>query len=396
MSLFTPNTDLLNSYFSKAKYLMAWRICLTFCFVFAILAAIFSSSNITVFVIFSILFGISLGSLFFLKTTKKFNPIFWMFAISGTILVHYSINTLPDFTHFVDFLWMIAVILLSFIGLGRRVGFLFITIHAIGIAYFFIVSLNIHIEALQPRTTVQLVSDIIEVSLSLFCITYLLHQYILFNNHFGGELKKMNIELVKKNEENITLVKEIHHRVKNNLQIVISLLRLQKGEMKSDEAKRHFNEAINRIMVMSLIHKKLYQEAEMAHIEVKPYIKDLSNDVIHISNLGMPIKFDIISEVNKIGLKTIVPLGLLINELLSNSIKHAFVKMEEGLININVVAGGKDDFTLIYSDSGTWVEPPKDYTGFGLGLIQTLTEQLEGNFTRNKSEYTFTIKNLDN
>jgi two-component system, sensor histidine kinase PdtaS len=375
---------------------MAWRICLTFCIVFAALAALFSTTSIAILVIFSIVFGISLGSLLYLRTTKKFNPIFWMFTISGTILIHYSINAIPNFTHFVDFFWIVSIVLLSFVGLGRKIGLTFIIIHGLGIAYFFMFNLNEHIEELQPRTQIQLISDLIEIGLSLFCISYLLYQYISFNNYFANELKKVNVQLSKKNEENITLVKEIHHRVKNNLQIVISLLRLQKGEMKSDEAKRHFNEAINRIMVMSLIHKKLYQEAEMAHIEVKPYIKDLSNDVIHISNLGMPIKFDVVSDINKIGLKTIVPLGLLINELLSNSIKHAFVKMEEGLININVLEGKEDEFTLVYSDNGTWVEPPKDYTGFGLGLIQTLAEQLEGSFTRNQSEYTFTIKNLDN
>ena len=396
MSLITPNTDMLPSFFAKAKYIMAWRICFTFCLVFAILAGLFSTTNSTILILFSILCGISLASIFYLKTTKQFNPIFWAFAISGSVIVHYSINSIPNFTHFVDFLWIIAVVLLAFVGLGRKVGFVFIVLHAIGITYFFWYSLNEHIELLETRTQIQLISDIIEIFLSLFCITYLLHQYITFNNYFGSELKKINIELSKKNEENIVLVKEIHHRVKNNLQIVISLLRLQKGEMESAEAKRHFNEAINRIMVMSLIHKKLYQEAEMAHIEVKPYIKDLSNDVIHISNLGLPIKFDITSDVSKIGLKTIVPLGLLINELLSNSIKHAFSNSKEGTINIDIVKRTDKDLKLTYSDNGNWKEPPKDYTGFGLGLIQTLAEQLEGSFTRNQSEYTFAIKNLDN
>jgi two-component sensor histidine kinase len=395
LSLFTPNTKPLNSFFAKAKYVMAWRICLTFCFVFALLASLFITTSFTILIVFSILFGISLGSLFYLKVTKLYNPIFWIFAISGTIILHYSINTIPNFTHFVDFLWMMAVILMAFIGLGKKIGLAFIIVHTLAIIYFFVFNLNEHIELLQPRTQIQIFSDLIEICLSLFCITYLLHQYITFNNYFGGELKKINIELSKKNEEKIVLVKEIHHRVKNNLQIVISLLRLQKGEMKSDEAKRHFNEAINRIMVMSLIHKKLYQEAEMAHIEVKPYIKDLSNDVIHISNLGLPIKFDVISDINKIGLKTIVPLGLLINELLSNTIKHAFSNNKEGTININLVKKTEKDFNLIYSDNGTWIEPSKGYSGFGLGLIQTLTEQLEGSFTRNQSEYTFTIKNLD-
>ena len=111
--------------------------------------------------------------------------------------------------------------------------------------------------------------------------------------------------------------------------------------------------------------------------------------------MGLPIGFSVKSEVNKIGLKTIVPLGLLINELLSNSIKHAFSKKAKGFISINILKSNTNEFKLVYSDDGNWIEPKKNYTGFGLGLIQTLVEQLEGNFTRNKSAYTFTIKNID-
>ena len=396
MNLFTPNTDKLDTYFAKAKYLMAWRIALTFCILFLILIAINSIENTTVFIISIILFVISCLSLVYLKFTTKYNHLFWLYTVSGTVIIHFSINTVHGFTHFVDFLWIMAVILLTFIGLGKRIGFIITLIHGIAIAYFYQVNLNTHLETIVPLTQIQIIFAMMELFLCLFCISYLVHQYIKFNSFFGSKLKSANDALSKKNEENVILVKEIHHRVKNNLQIIISLLRLQKGELKSDEAKRHFNEAINRIMVMSLIHKKLYQESEMAHVEIKPYLDDLSNDVIHISNLGLPIKFEINSQMKKIGLKTIVPLGLLINELLSNSIKHAFAKRAEGNIIIDILAGNEDDFTLKYSDDGTWIEPDKDYTGFGLGLIQTLAEQLEGSFTRNQSEYSFTIKNLDN
>mgnify|MGYP001314461061 CR=1 FL=1 len=395
MSLFTPNTETLDSFFEKAKYLMAWRIALVFCIVFTILAAIFVTTSTPVTIILLTVIVLSLASLVYLKFTKKFDHLFWIFITCGTILIHYSINTIPTFTHFVDFFWIISIILVAFFGLGKEVGFGLITIHGIGIIYFYLFNLNHHLEVIQPQTQIQLMSGLIEISLALFCITYLLSQYLTFNTYFSKELEKSNIELSNKNEENTVLVKEIHHRVKNNLQIIISLLRLQKGELESDEAKKHFNEAINRIMVMSLIHKKLYQEAEMAHIEIKLYLTDLSNDIIKISKLSSPIKFTINSEIDIIGLKTIVPIGLLVNELLSNSIKHAFINMSEGLISINLLAGEENNYILKYEDNGKWIEQNPDYTGFGLGLIETLTEQLEGSFIRNKSEYTFTIKNLD-
>jgi len=394
MNIFNPNTNELDNFFAKAKYIMAWRITLTSSIVFLILSSLSIDSK-TVFIIYSSLLIFSFSSLAYLKFTKKYDTLFWFYTIFGTTIVHYSLNAIPDFTHFVDFLWIITIVLMAFISLGKRIGLLFSLINVIGIIYFYLFNLNLHIESLQPLSPSKLSVAIIEVLTSIFCIGYLIHQYIVFNDYFSNKIKTSNTELLRKNNENIFLVKEIHHRVKNNLQIIISLLRLQKAELKSDEAKRHFTEAINRVMVMSLIHKKLYQKVDMAHIEIKNYLVDLAKDVINISNMGYPIAIDVNSEIDKIGLKTIVPLGLLINELLSNSIKHAF-SQKEGCIFISLLKGNnKDEFLLIYADDGTWLETSKDSRNFGLGLIETLTEQLEGTFSREQSEYTFKIKDLD-
>ncbi|PCI96348.1 MAG: hypothetical protein COB15_10545 [Flavobacteriales bacterium] len=395
MNFFSPNTDDLEGFFNKAKYAMAWRLSIAFISVFLILSVIFITSDIRIFSVFLIILIASLVCFIYLRKSKNFKVLFWIYVICGTILVHYSINYIYEFTHFVDFLWIIATVLLAFVGLGKKVGYVFIVINTLGIYYFFLFSLNKHIELLDERTLTQLIEAIVEITFAIAIISYLLHQYIVFNDYFTYKLTNANTTLTNKNEENIILVKEIHHRVKNNLQIVISLLRLQKHELDSVESRTHFSEAINRIMAMALIHKKLYQQSDMAEIQIEAYLNDLSEDLISISNMGLPIGFSVKSEVNKIGLKTIVPLGLLINELLSNSIKHAFSKKAKGFISINILKSNTNEFKLVYSDDGNWIEPKKNYTGFGLGLIQTLVEQLEGNFTRNKSAYTFTIKNID-
>ena len=209
----------------------------------------------------------------------------------------------------------------------------------------------------------------------------------------------INETLKQKNKENLTLVKEIHHRVKNNLQIIISLLRLQKGELKSEEAKEHFTEAINRIMVMSLIHKKLYQQEELASISIQSYLQDLSADIISLTSLGKPVKVVIHSNIKTIGLKTIVPLGLLTNELIINSLKHAFENKKEGTINITINKNGGSDFLLTYADNGEWVQPKEEHPSFGIELIEILTSQLEGTQTRTSNEegttYLFSLKNID-
>lgn len=372
---------------------MIWRVTVVLSIMFLILAVINFNQSI-VCGIFTTLLIICTGSLYYLKINKSSKFLYWIFAVLGTSVIIFSLNNIPSYTHFVDFLWVIVIILSTYIGLGKRVGLLITIINFLNIIYFYLFNLNINISTLQPLSNFKIYITIFEVMLALACVTFLINQFVDFNTYYGKKLEKNNQELLKINNENLVLVKEIHHRVKNNLQIIISLLRLQKGELKSDEAKRHFNEAINRIMVMSLIHKKLYQKVDMAQIEVQPYLYDLSKDVIRLSNMGLPITCEVSSEIKKIGLKTIVPLGLIINELLSNSIKHAFRR--EGFISITILKNEQEDeLVLIYVDDGNWIEPKENTQSFGLGLIETLTEQLEGSFIREQSEYTFRLKNLD-
>jgi len=399
MSLFTPNTSKFNSYYDKAKFLLAWRISLVFTICFSILVPVFSVSNSNAILPGASALFVAGSCLIYLYITKNFSPLYWIYSITGTIIVHFAINTVLEFTHFVDFMWICAIILLAYIGLGKKLGLLFVGIHLLGITYFIFFSLNNHIETLSPRNTNELLGAILEIILAMIAISYLLTQYIDFKEHSENQLLKINTELSNKNHENIVLVKEIHHRVKNNLQIIISLLRLQKGELKSDEAKKHFSEAINRIMVMSLIHKKLYQEKELSHINIQTYLIDLAEDIQSISDLGFPININVTSEIENVGLKTIVPLGLLINELLTNSIKHAFFKKEKGLINVIIKKKEGYSFLLDFSDNGKWVEPNSQNPSFGLELIGILTSQLEGDYKKESNEdgttFSFELKNID-
>jgi len=115
MSLFTPNTSFHNNYYDKARHLMAWRISLSFSFVFLILSIIYSFINLNVIILFLTVIGIAGGSLIYLKMTKNFAPLFWIYAISGTILSQLATNLFFEFPHYVDFLWMVATILLAFV-----------------------------------------------------------------------------------------------------------------------------------------------------------------------------------------------------------------------------------------------------------------------------------------
>ncbi len=179
----------------------------------------------------------------------------------------------------------------------------------------------------------------------------------------------------------------------------MSLLRLQKGELNNDEMEEQFSQAINRVMVMSLIHEKLYQDNEIAKVNIANYLKDLVEDIKSLSGVGDKTSIQIHSEIDKIGLKTIVPLGLLINELVSNSLKHAFLNVQKPNIEIKIIESDNDFFKLIYFDNGNWKEKETGTTSFGIELIKILSEQMDGSYTRmsntDGTTYSFVLNNID-
>ncbi len=186
-------------------------------------------------------------------------------------------------------------------------------------------------------------------------------------------------ESVKEKE---VLLKEIHHRVKNNMQVISSLLNLQSAYIKDETLREMFEEAQNRIRSMSLIHEKLYQSKELAHINFKEYIKALTTDLVRSfgANRG---KIAIVINVEDISLDidTAIPCGLIINELVSNSLKHGFPDGRKGeiVVALGRVEGGIE---LRVADNGVGIPEGveiKKTRSLGLRLVTILAEdQLQG------------------
>jgi two-component sensor histidine kinase len=404
MNIFTPKAALFDSHIERAKFLMVYRLTLIFTFIFFALGLTFHDVEINALVSYIIAFIASLIALIYLLITKKHNHLFLFFAIAGSIISHFSCNFSLTTTHYVDFLWMIIASLLAFVGMGKYWGMAIVAMNSVGIGFFIYYRHNLHIEIITPLNKLAATGAYIELILALFVFGYLMFQFISFQNFSEAKLRKANIELANqnavilaKNNENITLIKEIHHRVKNNLQIIISLLRLQQSEIVNEEARDNFTEAINRVMVMSSIHQRLYQEKEVSRIDLKSYLSDLAEDLKMIFQTEKKIEVHITSTYGEIDLKTLVPLGLLLNELISNSYKYAFNALAEGEIRIEI-AEQKDKFDLIYSDNGTWREQESNRASFGLDLINILAEQLNGSFTFTTNEagtrYHFSLSKL--
>lgn len=186
-------------------------------------------------------------------------------------------------------------------------------------------------------------------------------------------------ESVKEKE---VLLREIHHRVKNNMQVISSLLNLQSAHIKDKTLREMFDEAQNRIQSMSLIHEKLYQSKELAYIDFKEYIKALTTDLVRSFGVKKD-KIAIVINVEDISLDidTAIPCGLIINELVSNSLKHAFPDGREGeiVIALKRVEGGIE---LRVADNGVGIPEELDFKktrSLGLRLVTILAEdQLQG------------------
>jgi two-component sensor histidine kinase len=179
-------------------------------------------------------------------------------------------------------------------------------------------------------------------------------------------------------EEKEWLLKEIHHRVKNNLQIVMSLLNTQAAFLNDKDALNAIRESKYRMQAISLIHQRLYQSENMALIDMPAYIRDL---VIYLKEgfTGNRLNFDLQIAPVKLDVSQSVPVGLILNEAISNAIKHAFTG--NGTILVSLQQTAEQQLTLVVADNGKGFPadggtPPKK--SMGMMLMKTLTEQLEG------------------
>ena len=211
-----------------------------------------------------------------------------------------------------------------------------------------------------------------------------------------SQIANKNSLLEKNMDATKILLKEIHHRVKNNMQIMSSLMNLQSNNTGHEETKSVLKESKGRIQSMALIHQKLYGNGNFTDVNVKEYLDQLISYVEHTleDNTKMPQKHIKISNSLLLNMNTMAPLGLMLNEMLTNSYKYAFNESEMNWIKIEIEAEA-DSFKLIYSDSGpgipSHISPAKSGT-LGLELIYILAEQLDGVVRYDKSpESTFLI-----
>ena len=190
------------------------------------------------------------------------------------------------------------------------------------------------------------------------------------------------------NEKEV-LLKEIHHRVKNNLQIISSLLNLQSDQIKDTGTLRVLRDSQARVRSMALIHEKLYQSKSLAKINFGEYVQSLSRDLFrsYQRSLG-DIKLNVQVDEVSLDLDYAVPCGLILNELMTNALKYAFPNRRNGSILVELRVGPNQTLSLMVADDGVGLPPGLDILknkSLGLQLIDSLVKQIDGNLQVEKS-----------
>lgn len=196
-------------------------------------------------------------------------------------------------------------------------------------------------------------------------------------------------------KEKEALLKEVYHRVKNNLQVVSSLLNLQIETTKDASAKRILIESASRVKSMALVHEMFYQTENLAQIEIGEYIQNLLKYLYQIYDIDSNhIKAITDIDMILVNIDTAIPIGLIINELISNSFKHAFPDNKPGKITLSLKKPD-DKIILTVSDNGIGISPKIDInnmSSLGMQLVLSLTRQLGGHIALDRSHgTTFTL-----
>ncbi|MCJ7600100.1 MAG: PAS domain-containing protein, partial [Desulfobulbaceae bacterium] len=204
------------------------------------------------------------------------------------------------------------------------------------------------------------------------------------------ERKRAEEALLRSLKEKEVLLKEIHHRVKNNMQVIHSLLNLQAKGIADSKIRAMFEESRNRVRSMAMIHEKLYRSMDLAHIDFKKYLESFVQGIADTYKRdGVVLSVDM--ESIALDVNVGIPCGLIVNELISNSFKYAFPEGRKGVIRVGLNKNSTGNYVLIVEDNGIGLPADVDIRNtpsLGLQLVNMLTEQLRGTLEFSRSEWT--------
>lgn len=214
------------------------------------------------------------------------------------------------------------------------------------------------------------------------------------------EIQQQNDEIQRREEEKTLLLRELHHRVKNNLYMVSSMLKLQAGQLNDPQAVEAVSQSRQRLDAISLVHNELYRdERNISNVNMLKYITELLNNMKQAFGLHQqrPLEVNVRIEDMTLDVESAIPIGLIINELLTNSLKYAFTGVEQPVISVALEQPDPERLHLIIADNGPGLPPDfdlKEAKSFGLRLVHALTRQLKAKYqieTHNGTQFIFDI-----
>ncbi len=323
----------------------------------------------------------------------------WLFQKHDNIIVTYNLSSIMA---------LISAFIITIYSGGINSEFIFtlalivfagyVTTKRYGQVYLILVFCLVLLIFSQSIPELSITENVIpEDSKSLFNLLSVLFSMFLLGNIFGKNLLRTHHalyrskkELTAQMEEKETLLKEVHHRVKNNLQTVSSLLSLQSRNVEEAKMKTLLKSTQNRVISMAMVHEMLYMRNDISQIEYKSYVQELSEYLIRsIKGLDSKVQLKIDIPDIKLGIDTAIPLGLLINEAVTNALKYGFADEEEGEIYIVLKKELDKQYVLNIGDNGKGFPETVTYKNsksLGLKLIHNLTRQLKGTIQRDDSK----------
>lgn len=359
------------------KFKMIWNVSLVLVPVFFVLfiAHLIFGDNSWLTSISATLVGFF--NIVYMRVKRRYDLIGVLAIFLGSTIVQISIWLLDDSRLIPDTMWCVMIGIFTYFIFGRIIGTLTLVANLTGLVLF----LQFGSESIILKKSVELTHGDFKMIFNVFYVALALAFIISKIIKDNSDIQSSYEQEIKRNE---TLLKEIHHRVKNNLQIVSSLLNLQAKEAGDQKTEENFNEAINRVRAMALIHERMYQREDLSHIDFEDYVVRLAADITSAIASNSNIEVNVDSKVDDIQVKNIVPVSLIFNELITNSVKHGFRGQNNGKIDVKLY-DSEDKVIIDYQDNGTWKDIGES-NGFGLELIDSLVEQLDGEYQRTFDE----------
>ena len=291
-----------DSFNEIGKFNMLWDVCIVLIPIFFALFVIHLYLGDLTWVTSLVACIIDVVCIIILNKTRKYKVVSIFITMVGVLMIQSLIYFIDDSQLISDVLWSVLLSYFGFFLFNSWVGTIILLVNISSMLIF-----NSFHGAVSIVKTVdaKMVIDVIYVSIAL---AYVINK-MMQNNKF------INSKYEEENARNKILLKEIHHRVKNNLQIVSSLLRLQSAELE-DGIRNQFDEAIGRIRSMALIHERMYGNNDLSKIDLQTYIRILADDITETMTSGNKITFSINSDLESVDIKSMVTISLIFNELL--------------------------------------------------------------------------------